>query len=210
MMPPMPPLVRPARPDDHAAVDLLYESAAPYYDVYAGSRHRARRILAHVWTRRGHTASFEVCHVAEVDGEVVGVISTFPSRAGDRLARRFLGLTVVRMPAWRWPIVLRHLRASSKITPHPPADALYVDALAVTLSARRQGVATALLLEAAERAREAGAEGVALDTGLENDAAQAFYESAGFERRGERRAPDEKTARAVGGPGFVSYFKAIK
>ena len=187
-------------------MDLLYASAAPYYDVFAGSGERARRMLGGIWRRGGHTASFEICTVAELDGEVVGVLAAFPARAGDRLARRFLGLSVVRMPAWRWPVVLRHLRASSLVTPQPPADSLYVDALAVAESARRRGVGTALLQDAIARARRDGVEGVALDTGLENAEAQAFYERFGFERRGERRAPDERTARAVGGAGFVSYF----
>jgi ribosomal protein S18 acetylase RimI-like enzyme len=94
------------------------------------------------------------------------------------------------------------------MTPEPPPRTIYVDALAVDAGSRRQGIATALLDDAADQARRAGAEGVALDTGVENDGAQAFYERAGFERRGERRAPDERTARAVGGAGFISYFRA--
>lgn len=205
----MTPTVRPARPDDQAAVDLLYEAAAPYFDVFAGSGDRARRLLRAVWRRRGHTASYEVCRVAELDGEVVGVISAFPARAGERLARRFLGLTVTRTPAWRWPAILRHLRASSTITPVPPAGALYVDALAVAEQARRRGVARALLEEAAEQARAQGATGIALDTGIENEGAQALYAALGFERTGERSTEDPRTARAVGGAGFVSYFRAV-
>lgn len=208
-MPVMQPTVRAARPDDLTAADLLYLSSAPYYDVFAGSERRARRMLRGVWRRRGHTASHEICRVAELDGEVIGVLAAFPARAGDRLARRFLGLSVVRTPAWRWPTVLRHLRASSLITPRPPAGALYVDALAVAEGVRRRGVASALLADAEAVARETGALGLALDTGVENAAAQAFYERCGFERRGERLAPDERTARAVGGAGFVSYFRAL-
>ena len=199
--------MRAARPDDRDAVELLYVSAAPYYDVFAGSGPRARRILAGLWPRHGHTASHSVCRVVELEGDLVGVMAAFPARAGDRLARRFLGLSVVRMPAWRWPAVLRHLRASARVTPEPPATALYVDALAVAERARRRGVATALLEDADEQARAAGLEGVALDTGIENEAGQALYEAAGFERRGERLAPDERTARAVGGAGFVSYYR---
>ena len=43
------------------ADDLLYLSAKPYYDAYAGSEARARALLASVYRRPGHAASFEVC-----------------------------------------------------------------------------------------------------------------------------------------------------
>jgi hypothetical protein len=48
---------------------------------------------------------------------------------------------------------------------------------------------------------------VALDTGLGNAPARALYSAYGFREHDVRRAADARTARAVGGPGFVSYFK---
>lgn len=208
-MPAMPPAVRPARPDDREAPGLLYLSAAPYYDVFAGSELRARRLLRAVYPRRGHTASHQVCQVAELDGGVVGVLAAFQASAADRLARRFLALAVPRTPAYRWPLVLRHLRASSRMTPPPPPGSLYVDALAVDAGARRRGVAQALLERADELAWECGARVVALDTGLENTDAQSLYEASGFERTAVHRAADERAARAVGGRGFVSYSRPV-
>jgi ribosomal protein S18 acetylase RimI-like enzyme len=204
----MEPLVRAARPDDDAA-GLLYESAAPYYAAFAGGEARARRLLAALYPRGGHMASWDICRVAEVDGRIVGVLAAFPAREGDRLARHFLKLAVARLPPWQWPRMVRHLRASSAVSPVPPPGALYVDALAVAPAARRRGVARALLADAERLAAEAGATGVALDTGLANAEAQALYEASGFERGAERRAPDERTARAVGGPGFVSFFRPL-
>jgi GNAT superfamily N-acetyltransferase len=201
--------VRPARPQDRAGPGLLYASAAPYYDAYAGSRRRAVRVLDAIWTKPGHTASLEICHVAELDGAVAGILAAFPSPEGDRLARRFLALSLVRLPAWRWLVIIRHLHASAAVMPIPPADALYVDALAVGEDFRRRGVAMLLLESAAELARERGLRGVALDTGLENAGARALYEHAGFETGAVHAAPDERIARAVGGPGFISYFKPV-
>lgn len=201
--------VRPARPDDKDASGLLYLSAAPYYDAFAGSERRARRVLGGVFRRRGHSASFEHCHVAEIDGEVVGVLVAFPAAAGERLARRFLGLAVPRLPAYRWPMVLRHLQASSKLTPEPPGDTVYVDALAVREDARRRGVAAALLEHAERLAEAAGASGLSLDAGIENERAQALYARAGFRPTGTREAVDGRLARAVGGRGFVSYVKPV-
>jgi GNAT superfamily N-acetyltransferase len=201
--------VRPARPDDRAAPALLYVSAAPYYDAYAGSRERAVRMLEALWARPGHTASFDVTHVAVLDGSVVGVLTAFPAVDSDRLARRFLRLSVPRLPVWRWLPILRHLRASATVTPVPPEDALYVDALAVEAAARHLGVASRLLREAERLAAERGLAGVALDTGIDNGPARALYEGYGFRPGRVHATADERVARAVGGPGFVSYFKPL-
>jgi ribosomal protein S18 acetylase RimI-like enzyme len=199
-------VVRAARPDD--PVDgLLYESAAPYYAAYAGGPERARRLLRRLYPRPGHTASWEVCHVAEAGGVVVGVLAAFPSRDGDALARRFVRLTLLHSAPWRIPRLMRHLRATSAVAPHPPERMLYVDALATDAAHRRRGVARALLAEAERMAAAAGLDGVALDTGIENRAARALYERAGFSLSSLRPAPDERTARAVGGSGFVGYVK---
>jgi ribosomal protein S18 acetylase RimI-like enzyme len=208
-MPHMDLAVRPATPGD-PVVELLYESARPYYDVYAGGEARARALLAAVYPRRGHAASFEVCRVALLDGRVVGVLAGFPVAEGDRRARRFVALTAPRVRPWRWPALLRHLSAAGTVSPHPPAGTYYVDALAVDPAWRRRGIARALLEDAEREAAAAGLSGVSLDTGLANAAARALYERAGFERREVRAARDERTAQAIGGPGFVAYFKPAR
>jgi ribosomal protein S18 acetylase RimI-like enzyme len=199
-------VVRTARPDDPAD-GLLYESAAPYYTAYAGGPERARRLLRRLYPRSGHTASWEVCHVAEAGGAIVGVLAAFPSRDGDALAQRFVRLTLLHSAPWRIPLLMRHLRATSVVAPRPPERMLYVDALATDAAHRRQGVARALLAEADRMAAAAGLEGVALDTGIENRPARSLYERAGFTPSSLRPAPDERIARVLGGSGFVGYVK---
>ncbi|OOG40732.1 GNAT family N-acetyltransferase [Rhodanobacter sp. C05] len=54
--------------------------------------------------------------------------------------------------------------------------------LFVVSSARRQGVAAALLTAAADHARALGAASLALSTALDNAPAQALYESLGWQR----------------------------
>jgi ribosomal protein S18 acetylase RimI-like enzyme len=201
-------VVRPATPTDPADT-LLYLSAKPYYDAYAGSEARARALLAAVYRRPGHAASFEVCAVAELDGELAGVIAWFPVSEGDERARRFVSLTAPRVPPWRWPGLLRHLRAAGTVSPNPPPRTLYVDALAVDPSFRRRGVAREMLAQAERAARSRRLEGVALDTGLHNGPARALYEATGFSEREIRRAPSPHIADAIGGPGFVSYLKRL-
>jgi ribosomal protein S18 acetylase RimI-like enzyme len=199
-------VVRAARPEDPAH-GLLFASAAPYYTAYAGGQERARRLLRVLYPRGGHTASWEVCRVAEAGGEVVGVIAAFPSDEGEELARRFVRLTLAHSPPWRVPALFRHLRATAAVSPQPPPGMLYVDALATDPAHQRRGVATALLADAERLAQLAGLAGLALDTGIENRPARALYERYGFSSRGLRPAPDERTARAVGGSGFVGYVK---
>jgi GNAT superfamily N-acetyltransferase len=200
--------LRPATPADPADA-LLYTSAKPYYDAYAGSEARARALLAAVYGRPGHAASFEVCSVAELDGDLAGVIAWFPVNEGDVRARRFVALTAPRVPPWHWPHLLRHLRAAGTVSPNPPLGTLYVDALAVAPAFRRRGVATALLAAAEEAATSAGLAGLALDTGLQNEPARSLYEHRGFRQREVRRAPNPRVAAAIGGPGFVGYFKPL-
>jgi ribosomal protein S18 acetylase RimI-like enzyme len=204
----MPLAVRPATAADPADA-LLYLSAKPYYDAYAGSEARARSLLAAVYGRPGHAASFEVCEVAELDGELAGVVAWFPVGEGDERARRFVSLTAPRVPPWRWPALLRHLRAAGTVSPHPPPGTLYVDALAVDPAHRRRGVARALLDRAEQVAAAQELSGVALDTGLHNEPARALYAASGYREREIRRAPDAATAAAIGGPGFVSYVKRL-
>ena len=207
-MPQMRLAVRHATPADPAAA-LLYASARPYYDAYAGGGPRARALLEGIYTRTGHAASYEVCDVAELDDALAGVMAAFPVEEADRRARRFVALTAPRIPPWRWPGLLRHLRAAGLVSPRPPDHTLYVDALAVDPRFRRRGVARTLLAHAEERAAADGLDGVSLDTGLQNAPARALYESTGYREREVRRAPTEAVARAIGGPGFVGYLKAL-
>jgi ribosomal protein S18 acetylase RimI-like enzyme len=204
----MPLLVRPAAPDD-PCVPLLFESARPYYTAYAGSAKRALALLEAVFAEPGHAASYDCCTVAYLDGELVGVVAGFPVDQGDRLSRRFIRLTLPKLPPWRWWGTFRHLRAAGNVAPSPPADAYYVDALAVAEGWRRRGIARRLLDEAHDQAKRAGLERLALDTGLQNTDARRLYESYGFGEREIRRAPNPRTARALGGPGFVGYLKAV-
>jgi ribosomal protein S18 acetylase RimI-like enzyme len=201
-------LVRPAAPDD-PCVPLLFESAKPYYTAYAGSEKRALALLNAVYREPGHAASYDCCQVAFAGDELVGVVAGFPVAYGDRLSRRFVQLTLPKLPPWRWPGTFRHLRAAGGVAPSPPADAYYIDALAVAPDWRRRGIAHRLLDEAGNEARKAGLGRIALDTGLQNTDARALYEACGFGEREIRRAPNDRTARALGGPGFIGYLKAV-
>ena len=204
--------MRPARPRTRAS-PLLYESAAAVLRRLRGRRGGARGAAASASTRaRGHTASWEVLPGGGGRRRVVGVLAGFPSREGDRLARRFVRADAAarcRRGAGRG--TLRHLRAAGTLSPAPAGRRAATSTRSrSTPACRRRGVARALLAEAEPERARAGLRGVALDTGLRERAAPARSTRPTASReRDVRRAPDDAHAPArSAAPGFVSYFKA--
>jgi ribosomal protein S18 acetylase RimI-like enzyme len=118
--------------------------------------------------------------VAELEGAIAGVMSTFPSEEGDERRRRFLRVALRRRPPWRWPRIIHVARQGSSRAPQPPPHSFYIDALATAEGFRRRGVAVALLQETERMARERGFEALALDTTAGNSSARALYERFGF------------------------------
>ena len=161
-----------ARPPRRArrtpCVALLYESATPYYDAYAGSERARAGAAGGVWARGGHAASWEVCRVATVGGarRRAGRLSGRrgrPPRRPLRPARRS-----ARCRRGACPALSRHLRAAGARAASA-VRACYVDALAVD----PRGAAAAWprrcsMRPTAGAPRRRAATGVALDTGLEN------------------------------------------
>jgi ribosomal protein S18 acetylase RimI-like enzyme len=198
-------VVRDARPEDRVAgCELLRASAAAFYGRFAGSDPAARALLEDLWDVPGHTASREICRVAELDGAVAGLCAAFPVWEGEERAHRFVSLALRRLPLRRRPRAWRTVRAAGGLVPAPPADSWYVDGLAVAPQARRRGVARALLVDAAERGRAAGLTWLALETELENAPARALYAAAGLDEQRQVRARSARQERAVGASGFVA------
>jgi ribosomal protein S18 acetylase RimI-like enzyme len=196
-------IVRPAEPEDEdAVVDLLYESATGMYDLYAGSRDRALRVLRAAYRAPGNSASRETVTVTEIAGRPAAAIAAFPAAEIERRARSFLRKTLSRTAPWTWPSALRVFRLGGRISPAPPIDSFYIDALATAGPFRHRGAARALLEAAEARARSEGARSLALETALRNVPAQSLYESFGFVVF-EERGPSE------GLPGFIGYVKDL-
>lgn len=195
-------VIRPARDDDErAAVHLLYVSAQRTYDRYAGDEAGATRMLRAAYGRPGTNVSRDVVTLAELDGEVAGVLAAFPLAEAEARARTFMRLAVGRTPPWRWPRMLRGAAPEQRQRPTPP-EALYVDALATAEHARRRGIGSALLAEAERQAREGGFKHVTLQTEQDNDTAQALYRRRGFKETGRRPSTGDM-------PGYVGLAKPV-
>ena len=129
-------------------------------------------------------------------GVIVGVLVGLPRSAGPAARAPLPRGSTRRMPPWRLPGLLRHLRAARGLAPSPAARS-GTSTRRGRRATRGAGVARALLADAARLARERGAVGVALDTGLENIPARALYRRAGSSgatppRPRRRRARDRR------------------
>jgi GNAT superfamily N-acetyltransferase len=140
--------------------------------------------------------------VAELDGEVAGVLACFPVEEGWRRGNALLRIALARMPPWRWPGMLRFFWFARRASPPPPAGSLYVDTLATGHRFRRRGVARALLAAAEERARGLALDVLSLDTEVPNAPARSLYRSAGYSERGQ-------TGAKHGFPGYVLCVKRL-
>ena len=95
--------------------------------------------------------------------------------------------------------------------PRPPPDAYYVDALAVAPGWRRRGHRPQRAARRAPHGRRDApvCAGSRSTPACRTRGARALYEAYGFGEREIRAAPNDRTARALGGPGFVGYLKAV-
>ena len=197
------PLIRPAREGDAAAVArLIYLTSPPGFKLFGGDEERGLRLIEAAFATPGTDCSREVITLAELEGEVAGVMAAFPTPEGDALRGRFVRLALRRRPLWRRPRIARMARHGAHHDPTPPADSLYIDSLATAERFRRRGVAGALLEEAERIAHERGLPAIALDTRAANSGARALYERRGYEVTAEVPA-----SRAI--PALVAYVKKL-
>jgi GNAT superfamily N-acetyltransferase len=179
--------VRPGRPDDVAAAELVFDAAADAYAPLAGSAERARRILTLLWARPGHSASFEHALVAELDGRVVGVLIGFPARHRLRLHRALLLAALRHLSPRRWPLLALALPQVVLTTPRPPRVAYYVGTIAIARDARRRGVGSTLGRHAELTAHEGGFPLIVAHTGTRHAVARRALERYGLKMRKARR-----------------------
>jgi ribosomal protein S18 acetylase RimI-like enzyme len=196
--------VRRAEPADFPAVTrLLHRSAADMYDRFSGGRERALALLERSLGEPGNASSADVVWVAVLDGRVAAAMAAFPVSEAVARSRAFLRLALHVAPPRRWPAALYLYWAGGRASPTPPADALYVDALATDAAFQRRGAARALLAEAERQAHARGLPAVALDTTTANAPARALYAALGYREVAYRAA-----GRAL--PGFVALVKPLR
>ncbi len=169
----------------------------------AGNEALARRFgLAFV--RLECRQDWRITILAERDGEVVGVLQAAGDLPQMKVTAEVALLVVRTFGPLRLPGFLRRQQARDRLQMQRPAGAYYISELDVDPGHRNQGIGSALLDYAEEKARAGGLNRMALSTTMVNPA-RRLYERHGF-RVVETRT-DADYERYTGIPGRLLMVK---
>ncbi|MHC1740223.1 MAG: GNAT family N-acetyltransferase [Anaerolineaceae bacterium] len=175
-------LLRNARPEDaEQAVPLIAETMAGYgvMTLGLGSAELEMRALLHWFVRADNRFSFESCRLAIVNEEVAGLLLVLRGDKLDSLERSLASgvfslyspLQLVKV-IWR-ALVLGHSDEADE-------NEFIVAHLAVTQKYQRCGIATLLLNQAVESAKQEGFSRLVLEVEIGNTPAETLYTKFGF------------------------------
>ena len=202
-------LLRDAQPGDQAqAATLLREALTPGLAdaVFGLGAVGASPYFERLFAGQGTLWSYDITTLAELDGEVVGLVSHAPWAV---LAQRRWATLRSYLRAYG-PLALLNLipriRALMRASPAVPPDHWFIPCLAVSAEHRGNGVAHALLQTVYQHA-ETHAPACSLYVPMSNATAREFYDRAGFvEREG---AASEELRRLAGVDGRVRYERTL-
>lgn len=185
------PSIRPAVAGDAQALAfLLREAAGPLADPIFGFGESARTIAyLHKLARLpGNLFSYDITHVAQVDGRVVGMSSGLPGGAiTGRSIRTALSLLQAYGPVGMIRLVPR-LLALRDGSPGAPERHYHLVNLAVASEWRGAGIGSMLIERVHLSARSEGFAECSLTVINENDAARRLYQRLGYRQIAQRKS----------------------
>jgi len=183
------------------AARLLAETMASFGVAVlgAGDEELELKALLRWYGEEDNRFSYQLSHMARLDGEIAGLILCFPGKEVPGLtkgcARSILSIygfgQLVKL-IWRGMVLGRSNEAEK--------DEYLISHIAVFDSFRRKGIARALLDKAVLCAREANLSRVVLEVEIGNTAAIQLYESYGF--RKQSTTEFGRHARVLNCPGY--------
>lgn len=187
--------IRPAGPDDAAALTPLVFSSGPLAFDYVFSPREAggtRKFLQFALEREEGVFSYRQHHVAELEGRIVGSLMLHGGIDNNVLAMGNVK-TIIRCfgALGCVPIMMRGLRMESMLKP-PPVDCAYLGHLGVDASLRSQGIGARLLEYAEAWSRDEGYQKLVLDVAATNTRAEALYQRQGYQRIEHRPFPHRR------------------
>lgn len=201
---------RPARIDEVDRLsDIVNDPPSAGSLKIAGSVDKAIR-GGRVLSRRGLTIQVEHATVAELAGDVIGVMDANSSRTESDVSPTLILRLLVPVISvvgvgglWR---LIRSRAAWSRVSFAQLPSSFYIAELDIDQIYRNRGIGAAFLKLAEERARSEGCDTMSLVTGIENPA-QHLYERVGFRIVETKR--DVEYERWSDSPGRVMMLKEL-
>jgi ribosomal protein S18 acetylase RimI-like enzyme len=197
---------RPARPDDAiAAVDLIYLPMGRLADYLFGDDNadQARDVFRRLFVREQNRFSYRYADILEQNGEVAGLLLSYPAPALSDLAiptgkemREVLGAAGMARMIGRSVPFMRHKECFP--------DEYYVFTISVRPDLQSYGLGKHLLAMAQRKAIEARLGKCSLGVTLDNHRAVKFYSRIGFQIVQTVRTPGLR--KTIGHPG---YYKML-
>ncbi|GAB4503053.1 MAG: hypothetical protein Fur0043_00450 [Anaerolineales bacterium] len=171
--------------------------------LFGGTRLPIKTILAGLFSFPGNRFSQEVTDVAEVEGQLAGMLASFP---GWQFQRRELSIGVGLLRLCGLWDVLRLSRRALSVAHGVETyrDEYYLANLAVFPPFQKRGIGSALLEHAENKARQVGLRKCSLIVDLENPTARRLYERWGY------RAVMTKTYPGAAGEAHTGYHRMVK
>ena len=174
--------VRPSIPADvQVGTHLIYMTMGRLADFLLGSDEpsKAESVLAKLFVREANRFSYQFVNVAEMGGEVVGLLLAYPGRVMESLkfpmARQLF--VVCGLPG-----AFRFLRRGLPLmrVKEAEADEYFINSLAVLPGFQGQGIGTHLLSWADSKAKMLDLRKCSLTVEIGNSQAYSLYEHLGY------------------------------
>lgn len=200
---------RPAQPSDARTVSRLIFDTLPKMATYIiglGDAHRAKQILANIFTHKGHRLSYQFTEVVCQGHSVVGMFIAYPGKGltklGWHLAKYIL--KQYTLPG-KLKLILRGLPLI--FIQEAAHDEFLLSNLAVKKGQRSKGIGAQVLGYVEEKARGAGYHKLALMVDIDNRDARRFYERHGYAIKAMHLESNQRVKHL--GPGYQRMVKDL-
>jgi ribosomal protein S18 acetylase RimI-like enzyme len=199
--------IRPATPADSNLVSgLIYLTMGFEADWLFGQEegHPTLQVLAHLYLRNENRLSHTLVHLAERDGQALGLLLAYPGRLLSRLnwLTGWCLLSILGLPA---TIRLARIQSAYGDLKEAAADEFYISNLAVFPEFQGQGIGSRLMAYAEELACASGLHKSSLIVAFGHKNACHLYEQLGYKIIRSYLSGHPKIAEGSGG-----YHRMVK
>jgi ribosomal protein S18 acetylase RimI-like enzyme len=173
---------RPAsRKDAKIASRLLFESfpEKATFIIGLGSEERAKRILEKIFEIPGHRLSYTCTELATRNGQIVGVLTSFPGKMIRKLDRN-LTKHILRQYRWRGKLAVIIRGYPLLFIKETMKDEYFLSNLVVKKRLRGNGLGAQLLAYIEDKTQKEQLGKVALMVNISNQRARQFYLKNGY------------------------------